>query len=166
MKSLFITFVTGAGILAVGSTALAQSSSPAPQPPNESTTTTATEPSAQPLPVWLTLSADSGKPGEKVSIAAACGAVASPLTTKGLRLTQPLAANAEGHQPWALFAESVVADVVPGSYSVVFRCGGGQRVESYFTVLAKENTARPKAGRTQVEVFPKGAPETGGGGTA
>jgi hypothetical protein len=166
MKSLFITVVTVAGIFAVGSTALAQSSSPVPQPPTESTTTTTTEPAAQPLPVWLRLSAYSGHPGEKVSIAVACGADASPLTTKALRLTQPLAANAEGHQPWALFANSVIADVAPGSYSVMFHCGGGQPVKTYFTVLAKEETATPKEGRTQVDVFPKGAPETGGGGTA
>jgi hypothetical protein len=159
MKSLFITFATVVGIFAFGSTALVQSSPPAPQPPAESTTTTTTnEPSAQPLPVWLKLSAYSGKPGEKVSIAAAFSTDASPLTTKALRLTPPMAANAEGHQPWSLFAESVIADVAPASYSVMFHCGDGQPVETHLTVLAKEKTTKPQSRPYAGRSVPEGRP--------
>lgn len=124
------------------------------QPP---TTTTTTEPSPQPLPVYLKLSAYSGHAGEKVSIAAACGADASPLTSEALKVTEPLAANAEGHQPWALFGEAVIRDVAQGSYPVSFHCGGDP-VTVHFTVLAKQNA--PKA---QTPLVPKGAPQTGDG---
>ncbi|WP_236795685.1 hypothetical protein [Amycolatopsis sp. GM8] len=116
---------------------------------------TTTQPS---LPVYLRLSAYSGHAGEKVSVAAACDADASPLTTSALSVTQPLARNAEGHQPWALFAETVIRDVRPGSYPVSFHCGGDP-VTVHFTVLAREK-------RAQVPVVPKGAPQAGDGSLA
>ncbi len=115
-----------------------------------------TQPSA-PLPVWLKLSADSGHSGEKVSIQAACEDESGPLTTKALRVTKPLARNAEGHQPWALFGEASVADVRPGMYSVSFRCAG-KLVATHFLVQAKQKPV-------QVKVVPKGAPQTGDGST-
>lgn len=132
-------------------------------------TTTTTEPTPQPLPVWLTLSAYSGQPGGKVSVAAACADDASPLTTDALTITQPLARNAEGHQPWALFAEAVIRDVPQASYPVSFHCGG-EPITVYFTVLSKEKPATskketPPAAKhaPQVSKIPKGAPQTGDG---
>lgn len=138
--------------------------------------------SADPLPVWLKLSAYSGQPGGKVSIAAACDDQASPLTTEALDITSPLASNPDGHQPWALFAESVIRDVPQGSYPVSFHCGGDP-VTVYFTVLAKEkpssapksstpkSSAAPKSsvvpkGKSQVSVVPKGAVQTGDGSSS
>jgi hypothetical protein len=55
--------------------------------------------------------------------------------------------NTGGHQPWALFAEGVIADVASSSYPVSFRCGG-EPVETRFrfTVLAKENRESPSTG--------------------
>lgn len=106
------------------------------------------------LPTYLQLSAYRGHVGEKVSVAAACGADASPLTSPALRVTAPLARNAEGHQPWALFAETVVKAVRPGAYPVSFSCGG-EPVTVHFTVVAR-----------QVPVVPEGAPETGDGSLA
>jgi hypothetical protein len=132
------------------------SSSSASSSSSESPEPTTTEPSPQPLPVYLQLSAYSGHAGEKVSIAAACGADASPLTSEALKVTEPLAANAEGHQPWALFAETVIRDVRQGSYPVSFHCGG-DAVTVHFTVLAREKAV------AQVPVVPKGAPQTGDG---
>ncbi|HJQ45220.1 MAG TPA: hypothetical protein VJ870_02695 [Amycolatopsis sp.] len=135
-------------------------------------TTTTTEPTPQPLPVWLNLSAYSGHPGEKVSVAAACADDASPLTTEALQVTEPLARNAEGHQPWALFAETVIRDVPQASYPVSFHCGG-EPVTVHFTVLAKEKATTPakqpapsttsSAADQQVSKVPKGAPQTGDG---
>ena len=145
--------------------------------PFASAETTTTEPTPQPLPVWLNLSAYSGQPGGKVSVAAACGDVASPLTTEALAITQPLARNAEGHQPWALFAETVIRDVPQASYPVSFHCGG-EPITVYFTVLAKEkptSTVKDKPrnekkapsstskAAPQVSKLPKGAPQTGDG---
>jgi hypothetical protein len=112
-----------------------------------------------PTPTWLKLSAYSGHPGGKVSLAAACYGEASPVTTKALRVTEPLASNAEGHQPWALFGESVIAAVAPGTYPVSFHCAG-EPVTVHFTVLA----AKPRPG--QVKVPPRGAPQTGDGSAA
>jgi hypothetical protein len=128
-----------AGILALGSTAPAASTPPTPPPD----------------PVWLVLSAHSGHPGEKVSITVACLDETGPLVTKALRVTEPLAPNAEGHQPWKLFGESVVADVRPGLYPVSFTCAG-KPVTVHFLVLAKEI-------HRQVTAVPKGAPQTGDG---
>ncbi|OXM61740.1 MULTISPECIES: hypothetical protein [Amycolatopsis] len=137
--------------------------------------TTTTEPtSPEPLPVWLKLSAYSGHPGEKVSVAAACDDQASPLTTRALRVTQPLEANPEGHQPWALFAETVIRDVPEGSYPVSFHCGGDP-VTVYFTVLDRDSSPAPGSGQTkkapassqgQTRVVPQGAPRTGDGSLA
>ncbi|HVV13144.1 hypothetical protein [Amycolatopsis sp.] len=129
------------------------------EPPSSSpattTTTTTTEPSPQPLPVWLKLSAYSGQPGWKVSVAAACEGTASPLTSAALRVTEPLGRNAEGHQPWALFGETVIRDVPSGSYPVSFDCAGTP-VTVHFTVLAKEKAS-------QTAKIPSGAPQTGDG---
>jgi hypothetical protein len=122
---------------------------------------TTTEPA---LPVYLQLSAYSGHAGEKVSVAAACGEGAGPLTSQALRVTAPLAANTEGHQPWALFAETVVGAVQPGSYPVSFHCGG-EPVTVQFTVLARQVPVVPK-GSPHVRVVPKGAPQTGDGSLA
>lgn len=125
--------------------------------------TTTTEPSSQPLPVFLQLSAYSGHAGEKVSVASACDAEASPLTSEALRVTEPLAANAEGHQPWALFAETVIRDVRQGSYPVSFHCGGDP-ITVHFTVLAREKVAKQVPDKAkQVPIVPKGAPQTGDG---
>ncbi|WP_410674702.1 hypothetical protein [Amycolatopsis sp. cmx-4-68] len=112
-----------------------------------------------PLPTWLKLSASSGHPGEKVSLTVACDGEAGPVTTRALRITEPLARNAEGHQPWALFGEGVVAAVSPGTYPVSFRCAG-KPVTGHFTVLG----AKPRPG--QVKVLPHGAPRTGDGSAA
>lgn len=144
------------------------STSPAGAASSEPTTTTETSstsaPSSQPLPVFLRLSAYSGHAGEKVSVAAACDAEASPLTSEALKVTEPLAANAEGHQPWALFAETVIRDLRQGSYPVSFHCGGDP-ITVYFTVLAREKVAHQVPGKVaqQVPVVPKGAPQTGDG---
>lgn len=129
----------------------------------EPSTTEPTPSSPEPLPVYLKLSAYSGHAGERVSVAAACDATASPLTTQALRLTQPLAANAEGHQPWALFAETVIRDVPQGSYPVSFHCGGNP-VTVYFTVLQRKSSPAPSPGQTRK--VPQGAPETGDGSLA
>ncbi|GHF22573.1 hypothetical protein GCM10017786_65750 [Amycolatopsis deserti] len=137
-----------------------------PTSPDETTS------SPEPLPVWLKLSAYSGHPGEKVSVAAACGDEASPLTTRALRVTQPLEANPEGHQPWALFAETVIRDVPEGSYPVSFHCGGDP-VTVYFTVLHRDSSPAPSSGQSkkapgpgQTRVVPQGAPQTGDGSLA
>lgn len=131
-------------------------------------TSSAEETTSAPMPVWLKLSAYSGHAGEQVSVAAACDAEASPLTTRALRVTQPLAANAEGHQPWALFAETVIRDVPEGSYPVSFHCGG-EPVTVYFTVLDRDSSPAPgKADQSpgQTRVVPRGAPQTGDGSLA
>jgi hypothetical protein len=65
--------------------------------------------------------------------------------------------NTEGHQPWALFAEGVIADVASSSYPVSFRCGG-EPVETRFTVLAKENReTEDRLLYTGRSALPKGA---------
>jgi len=87
-------------------------------------------------------------------------------------VTQPLAANAEGHQPWALFAETVIRDVPEGSYPVSFHCGG-EPVTVPFTVLDRDSSPAPgKVDRGsapspgQTRVVPRGAPQTGDGSLA
>jgi hypothetical protein len=136
-----ILSLTAAGLLALTPAAAAQTTTPPP------------------LPTWLQLSASSGHPGEKVSLTVACEGEASPVTTRALRITVPLDRNAEGHQPWALFGESVVAAVAPGTYPVSVRCAG-KPLTAHFTVLA----AKPRPG--QVKVLPHGAPRTGDGSAA
>lgn len=134
------------------------SSSPAPP-----SGTSSAPPSPEPTPAWLTLSAYSGHAAEKVAVAAACFDRFGPLTTQALRVTQPLAANAEGHQPWALFAETVIRDVPEGSYPVSFDCGG-EPVTVHFTVLQRRPDTTPGTGQTRT--VPRGAPETGDGSLA
>ncbi|WP_372671868.1 hypothetical protein [Amycolatopsis kentuckyensis] len=136
-----ILSLTAAFLLALTPAAAAQTTSPPP------------------LPTWLKLSGYSGHPGEKVSVTVACDGAAGPVTTKALRITTPPAPDAEGHQPWALFGESVVAAVAPGTYPVSFRCAG-KPVTVHFTVLA----AKSRPG--QVKVLPQGAPRTGDGSAA
>ncbi|GHG09479.1 MULTISPECIES: hypothetical protein [Amycolatopsis] len=136
-----ILSLTTAGLLALTPAAAAQATTPPP------------------LPTWLKLSASSGHPGENVSLTVACEGEASPVTTKTLRVTVPLDRNAEGHQPWAFFGESVVAAVAPGTYPVSVRCAG-ETLTSRFTVLA----AKPRFG--QVKVVPHSAPRTGDGSAA
>jgi hypothetical protein len=156
MRSSLLAAALIPGLFAFTPVALAETTT---EPP---TTTTTTEPSAQPLPVYLKLSAYSGHAGEKVSVAAACGADASPLTSEALKVTEPLASNAEGHQPWALFGETVIRDVSQGSYPVSFHCGGDP-VTVHFTVLAKQNPATHNPAKAQTPLVPKGAPQTGDG---
>ncbi|ADJ43455.1 hypothetical protein AMES_1631 [Amycolatopsis mediterranei S699] len=136
-----ILFLTAAGLFALTPAAAAQTTTPPP------------------LPTWLRLSASSGHAGEKVSLTVACEGEASPVTTRALRVTVPLDRNAEGHQPWAFFGESVVAAVAPGTYPVSVRCAG-KPLTAHFTVLA----AQPRPG--QVKVLPHGAPRTGDGSAA
>ncbi|SEF37046.1 hypothetical protein SAMN05421837_112157 [Amycolatopsis pretoriensis] len=119
----------------------------------------AAQTTSPPLPTWLRLSVHSGHPGEKVSLTVACDGEAGPVTTQALRITTPPAPDAEGHQPWALFGESVVAAVAPGTYPVSFRCAG-KPVTVRFTVLAA------KSGPGQVKVVPQGAPRTEDGSAA
>ena len=146
--------------------AFAQTTTTEPTPSTDTTETTESSSSPEPLPVFLQLSAYSGHAGEKVSVAAACDTESSPLTTQALRVTQPLAANAEGHQPWALFAETVIRDVPEGSYPVSFHCGGDP-VTVYFTVLDRDKTSTKQApGKSQTRQVPKGAPQTGDGSLA
>ncbi len=136
-----ILSLTAACLLALTPAAAAQTTSPPP------------------LPTWLKLSGYSGHPGEKVALTVACDGEAGPVTTKALRITTTPARNTEGHQPWALFGESVVAAVAPGTYPVSFRCAG-KPVTVRFTVLA----AKSRPG--QVKVVPQGAPRTGDGSAA
>ena len=153
-KILRTAFVAAGAMRLVMGTATSGWALPATSSPAPSTTSAAPEPL-----VWLKLSAYSGEPGWKVSVAAACDQPdASPLTSEALRVTSPLARNAEGHQPWALFAETVIAEVPPGSYPVSFHCGGNP-VEQHFTVLARKSPP-------QVSKVPTGPVDTGGGWTA
>ena len=129
MKHLFTAATVLAGLLATTSAAV-----------------------AAPVPTWLKLSAHSGQPGAKVSVAAACDGDAGTITSRAIKVNEPLAHNAEGHQPWALFGETVVADVKPGIYTVSISCAGAS-VTAQFTVLAAKHQV----------VKPKGAPRTGDG---
>jgi hypothetical protein len=149
MRSSLLAIALVPGLFLLAPVALAQTTT---EPP-----TSTTEPAPPPLPVWLKLSAYSGYAGERVSVAAACEADASPLTSEALQVTEPLARNAEGHQPWALFGETVIRDRRQGSYPVSFHCAG-EPVTVYFTVLAKQ-----KPVKSQTVKVPKGAPETGDG---
>ncbi|RZS36779.1 hypothetical protein EV193_10613 [Herbihabitans rhizosphaerae] len=155
-----ITLVV-AGAVSVAAQEDSSTTTTTPKPTTTTSKPTTTTSSSQPGPdlVWLRLSAYSGYPGEKVSVAAACdrGEV-SPLTAVALRQTEPFGSNPDGHQPWAFFAETVIKDVKPGSYPVSFHCGGDP-VTQHFTVLERKQG-------TQVKEIPQGPVDTGGGGTA
>jgi hypothetical protein len=118
------------------------------------------------LPVWLSLSPQSGRPGQQVSVQISCQAdTTGSLISAALRETEKPARDPDGHMPWALFGTAVVADVAPGSYPVTFDCGG-KKASGKFTVLGAGQPGAGRPGTGQVTVIPQGAPQTGGGGTA
>jgi hypothetical protein len=95
-----------------------------------------------------------GAPGQTVQVGILCeNGQGSNFSSEAITLTSPLAPNPQGTQPLTLFASGVVNDVPPGTFPVRALCEGRQ-VSTTFTVLPRGAKA------------PKGAPSTGGGGTA
>ncbi|GGM65911.1 hypothetical protein GCM10012275_40650 [Longimycelium tulufanense] len=85
-------------------------------------------------PVWIKVSPDHAEAGDRVQVQAACEALSwGPVVSDALR-AETLERPAEGHQPWALYAQATVLDVTPGTYPVSFRCGRG-RADTAVTVF-------------------------------
>jgi hypothetical protein len=128
------------------------------------TTAPTTSPTtATPTLRWITVSPSRGSAGQRVSVQVACVDQAGPVLSSALN-SGPLARNAAGHQPWALFTTAVVRDVRPGSYPVSAQCGGTP-VSTTFTVAAPAVSTSPAAS-AQVPTMPSGPAQTGGGGMA
>ncbi|MEV4315230.1 hypothetical protein [Actinocrispum sp. NPDC049592] len=106
--------------------------------------------SAQAPPVWVVPGV--ARPGQHVTVQVNCAAEGGSVRSAVLSAGR-LAANPDGHQPWAVFATGTVKSTAkPGKYDVTTVCEGRTRTGTI--------TVR------QVAQKPKGAPQTGGGGTS
>ncbi|HWE90448.1 MAG TPA: hypothetical protein VG317_13390 [Pseudonocardiaceae bacterium] len=129
-------------------------------------TPTTTAPTTSPTTAtlrWITVSPSRGSAGQRVSVQVACVDQAGPVLSSALN-SGPLARNAAGQEPWALFTTAVVRGVRPGSYPVSAPCGGTP-VSTTFTVAAPAVSTSPAAS-AQVPTMPSGPAQTGGGGMA
>ncbi|MBV9847397.1 MAG: hypothetical protein JOZ47_20345 [Kutzneria sp.] len=145
-------------LLVTAIAALATTAPSTTAPPPSTTGPTTTPPSTTtevPTPPSISVAPPSGTPGTKVAVTVACedpkvGPVISDVLAVG-----ELAANPDGHQPWALHADGVVrTGAVRGGHLVSVTCGG-RTATTTFTVVPG-----------QVRQVPRGPAQTGGGGTA
>ncbi len=114
----------------------------------------------------VSVTPNQGAPGHQVRVQLTChDGRGGNVVALALHLTSGLAPDPHGHQPLSLFATAVVNDVEPGRYEVRATCGARREVSTSFIVQPK---AAPFAVPHQVTPMriPKGAAETGGGGTA
>jgi len=139
--------------LLLPATAVAQS--PQTQPP---TTTTTTPSCTQNCGERLTVDPNRAAPGDRVAIYPWCG---------GAPAGKPESRALTGFDARHFFWHATVRNVAPGQYPVTVACPTlGRTLTATLTVLASPAPAPPKQEKPQVPVKPKGAPQTGGGGTA
>lgn len=122
-----------------------------------------------PVPRWIEVSPSSGSPGDRLSVEIACDVQPGAIRSMALTATTPQR-NADGHQPWALFATATVRPVAAGRYPVTVTCGG-QQLATTLTVPTGGSaapapmTSAPLSSQ-QVRIVPQGAAATGDGSTA
>jgi hypothetical protein len=177
VAGLAVGFAVMAPAAAFATTGTATPTAPPSSPSAPTSAPTTAPPTSDPGGVpkaYISVSPHSGVPGQKVKVAVGCEAgYISHLSSDALdigKLHQVGPQDDPKIAPRSEAAATVKKGAKVGSHKVSFDCGGATITTSFTLLTPKAPPSStvpsvPAAGQ-QVTKVPKGAPQTGGGGTA